>query len=79
MSALDINDTEGKASDKDCSVLLADTTTGLNSELVCACAVEMVAKIPAQASATLVGLINIGLTFKKQWSLACSPASTEPS
>ena len=40
---------------------------------------EMVAKMPAQASATLVGLINIGLTFKKQWSLACSPASTEPS
>jgi hypothetical protein len=47
--------------------------------LVCADAVEMVAKMPAQASATLLGLINIGLTFKKQWSLACSPASTEPS
>ena len=42
----------------------AVTMTESNSELVCAWGVERVAKIPAQASATLVGFVNIGLTFK---------------
>jgi hypothetical protein len=53
-----MTDAEGSTLDSGCSNPLAITTTG--SKFVCACALEMVAKIPAQASATLVGLKNIG-------------------